>query len=411
MAFTKREIGGKLWVERWLDAAAEIVSKEVVSGGKGIECDALPDDENDANASTRDCFDTVVDEDVYGDQTSTSTSTRAKTDISWSGHRSIPTDIFGQMMFVSGETAEPSAETTTLIEEIVRQQVIEMLSRSTALAARRGVRSISTDDLIFLIRHDKAKVSRLKTFLSWKDVRKNVKDSDDKGGGDAADFGAGDDPLAGAGVAGPTDVAAKPKNKRAKVGLPWDLNNLYSVQVPEREDEEDEEEEEQNYATLQRLANADERTKHMTREEYVFWSDCRQASFTFRKAKRFREWAGFGIVTDFRPNDDIVDILGFLTFEIVQTLTEEALKVKEQEDRGRKGRGASDDGEKTKKRKRETGLFDPPEEGRTPIEPRHIHEAYRKLQAIPNKSIAVLLRGGRAPMRTPLRLVRYFFHF
>ena len=39
-----------------------------------------------------------------------------------------------------------------------------------------GVRSISTDDLIFLIRHDKAKVSRLKTFLSWKDVRKNVKD-------------------------------------------------------------------------------------------------------------------------------------------------------------------------------------------------------------------------------------------
>jgi hypothetical protein len=49
------------------------------------------------------------------------------------------------------------------------------------------VRSISTADLIFLIRHDKAKVSRLKTFLSWKDVRKNVKDSDEKGGGDAGE--------------------------------------------------------------------------------------------------------------------------------------------------------------------------------------------------------------------------------
>lgn len=35
-----------------------------------------------------------------------------------------------QMMFVSGETAEPSAETTTLIEEIVRQQVIEMVPSS-----------------------------------------------------------------------------------------------------------------------------------------------------------------------------------------------------------------------------------------------------------------------------------------
>ena len=31
------------------------------------------------------------------------------------------------MMFVSGETGEPSAETTMLLEEIVRSQVIEMV--------------------------------------------------------------------------------------------------------------------------------------------------------------------------------------------------------------------------------------------------------------------------------------------
>ncbi|CAI7641551.1 unnamed protein product [Penicillium bialowiezense] len=307
-----------------------------------------------------------------------------------------------KMMFVSGETAEPSPETTTLIEEITRQQVIEILTRSTALATRRGVRSVSTDDLIFLIRHDKAKVSRLRTFLSWKDVRKNVKDSDDKGGGDAADFAADD--AAGA-VAGPADVAAKPKNKKAKVGLAWDVNSFYSIQIPERDDEEDEEEEEQNYATLQRLAAADERTRHMTKEEYVFWSECRQASFTYRKSKRFREWAGFGIVTESKPNDDIVDILGFLTFEIVQTLTEEALKVKEREDNEKNRRGGADAGENLKKRKRETGLFDPPEEGRTPIEPRHVREAYRKLQATPQKAVAMLLHEGRIPARLPLVLI------
>ncbi|CAG8922978.1 unnamed protein product [Penicillium salamii] len=312
-------------------------------------------------------------------------------------------DNVAKMMFVSGETAEPSPETTTLIEEITRQQVIEILTRSTALATRRGVRSISTDDLIFLIRHDKAKVSRLRTFLSWKDVRKNVKDSDDKGGGgDAADFAA--DEAAGA-VAGPADVAAKPKNKKAKVGLAWDVNSFYSIQIPEREDEEDEEEEEQNYATLQRLAAADERTRHMTKEEYVFWSECRQASFTYRKSKRFREWAGFGIVTESKPNDDIVDILGFLTFEIVQTLTEGALKVKEREDNEKNRRGGAEAGENLKKRKRETGLFDPPEEGRTPIEPRHVREAYRKLQATPQKAVAMLLHGGRVPARLPLVLI------
>jgi hypothetical protein len=33
------------------------------------------------------------------------------------------------MMYVSGETAEASAETTGMIEEIVRQQVIEMVNQ------------------------------------------------------------------------------------------------------------------------------------------------------------------------------------------------------------------------------------------------------------------------------------------
>lgn len=36
-------------------------------------------------------------------------------------------DMIPQMMFVSGETAEPSSETTTIIEEIVHTQVVEMV--------------------------------------------------------------------------------------------------------------------------------------------------------------------------------------------------------------------------------------------------------------------------------------------
>ncbi|KAI9793960.1 MAG: Transcription initiation protein spt3 [Piccolia ochrophora] len=309
-----------------------------------------------------------------------------------------------KMMFVSGETQAESAssETTGMIEEIVRQQVIEILQQCTSQAARRGVRSISTDDLIFLIRHDKAKVSRLRTFLSWKDVRKNAKDSDDKGGGDA-DFATGEDPAAGVlgGGSGPVADGAK-KNKKTKVSLPWDVASFYNESVPERDDEEDEEEEEMNFATLQRLKKADERTKNMTREEYVSWSECRQASFTFRKGKRFREWAGFGIVTDSKPNDDIVDILGFLTFEIVQTLTEEALKVKEAEELSKRETGGQSP---TRKRKREHGLFDPPEEGRTPIECRHVLEAFRLLQARPKKRTTMCNFGGTLP-RSALQLVR-----
>lgn len=231
-------------------------------------------------------------------------------------------------------------------------------------------------------------------------MRKNVKDSEDKGA--EGDLAAGDDPVGGVvGGGGPVDEAAK-KNKKAKIGLPWEPASYYAVEVPERDDEEDEDEDEMNYITLQRLRKADERTKVMTREEYVTWSEYRQASFTWRKGKRFREWAGFGIVTDSKPSDDIVDILGFLTFEMVATLTEIALKAKEQEDMARAQSGADNAG--TAKRKHQHGLFDPPSEGKTPIEPRHVQEAFRRFQQRPKKSRA-MLNGTKLVQHTPLNII------
>ncbi|KAF2213394.1 hypothetical protein CERZMDRAFT_38877 [Cercospora zeae-maydis SCOH1-5] len=309
-----------------------------------------------------------------------------------------------QMMFVSGETGDISVETTSMIESIVQQQVMEMLRRATELAGRRGVRTISTDDLIFLIRHDKAKVSRLRTFLSWKDVRKSAKDSDDKGGdagagADDFDLAANDPTLGG----GPSVATRTNKNKKAKVGLPWDVSSFYSEQVPEREDEEDEEEEEMNAATLQRLKQADERTKGMNAEEYLHFSECRQASFTFRKGKRFREWAGFGVVTDSKPNDDIVDILGFLTYEIVTLLTEEALKVKAAEDALKRESGG-DEEKRGRKRRREPGLFDPPEEARTPVSMKHIQEAFRRLQR-PDVKSRYMGHVPKGNWQRPLKLI------
>ena len=47
----------------------------------------------------------------------------AKVEWRWLMHRMII-----QMMFVSGEEAEPSVQTTTIIEEIVREQVVELVS-------------------------------------------------------------------------------------------------------------------------------------------------------------------------------------------------------------------------------------------------------------------------------------------
>lgn len=259
---------------------------------------------------------------------------------------------------------------------------------------------------MMLIRHDRAKISRLRTFLQWKDVRKTAKDSDEKNPG-AEDLAADDIGVDIAATApNPATKTAKPSGGGKKaVDLVWDVQSFFSEFPPSRDDEEDEEETEMNYATIQRLRNADERTKNMTREEYVHWSDCRQASFTFRKGKRFREWAGFGTITDSKPNDDIIDILGFLTFEIVQTLTEEALRVKQAQDASRKASGVnSSDSSDGRKRKRESGLFDPPEEAREPVGPDHVREGFRRLQRTPPKSRAMLNFTGLL-QRTSLKLV------
>lgn len=104
-------------------------------------------------------------------------------------------------MFVFGEVQEPLTETVNLVEDIVRSQLIELVRvplvrglysalmrsrqivQAKALANRRGARYLSAEDLIFLIRHDRAKVNRLRTYLSWKEVRKQAKDSGGDGGG------------------------------------------------------------------------------------------------------------------------------------------------------------------------------------------------------------------------------------
>jgi len=232
-------------------------------------------------------------------------------------------------------------------------------------------------------------------------VRKNLNEGDERAGD--ADVAAAEE----AAVAGPGGQTVDPKKnaKKAKVTLPWDVSSFFSEQVPAREDEDDEEEKEMNDATLQRLKYADERTRNMSKEDYMHWSECRQASFTYRKGKRFRDWGRMDSILATKPNDDVLDILGFLTFEMVQTLTEKALEIKEEEDRFKKVTGTAENSDgNSRKRKREPGLFDGPEEERDPIMITHIQEAYRVLQRPSPKQIYGAKVTGR-PHTMALRLI------
>ncbi len=130
-----------------------------------------------------------------------------------------------QMMFVFADVVDPAPEVTRLVEDIVRSQVIEMIIQSRRLAQRRASKYLSPEDLIFLIRYDRAKVNRLRTYLSWKDVRKNAKDSGDSGGAPsgATEMDALDDQTA---IEGPSMKATK-----MKIRLPWEISSIYSEHV------------------------------------------------------------------------------------------------------------------------------------------------------------------------------------
>ncbi|KAF2790642.1 TFIID-18kDa-domain-containing protein [Melanomma pulvis-pyrius CBS 109.77] len=312
-----------------------------------------------------------------------------------------------QMLFIAGETTEPSAATTFLIERIVHQQVVETLKRASVLATRRGTRYITNEDIIFIVRHDAAKVSRLRTFLAWKDVRKNLKDDDDKAnpGDIPTDNIAGADGGQAVDEATTTTVAgAGAKKSKKKSALPWDVSSFFSIQPPDLGNEdEDEDEDDMNDETRRRLHINDQRTLNMTREQYAVWAECRQASFTWRKSKRFKEWVGLADVHDGgRLGDDVIDILGFLTAEMVQKLGEGARRVLNEED------VAVDEGKGKVERRGNAGcaLFSTAEEVRRPIDERHVQEAFRKLQAPSQKARAFAsLRPSGVPAIAKLNLI------
>src|SRR5437764_12654659 len=108
---------------------------------------------------------------------------------------------------------------------------------------------------------------------------------------------------------------------------------------------------------------------------------------------------------DSKPIPDIVDVLGFLTFEIVATLTEEALKVKADQEKGGEESG-------TRKRRRidvagARYLFDGPSEEKSPLRAKHVMEAFRRLQSQQTRSSRghVLRNFGDGLVKTKVGLI------
>jgi transcription initiation protein SPT3 len=278
--------------------------------------------------------------------------------------------------------------------------------------------------------------------MRWKQVRKKAKSKDDEAADDLdldevddlmEDADGGDEAEAVGPVEYDSDSSTpQPKNAdRAKPGvaeesippLPWSILSMFpnapdNPDLASLDDDEDSGSSElgplpasaTNSWLFARLMKNDERTRGMTADEYTTWAECRTASFTYRKKKMFREWCGLGVIADHRAKDDLPEILGFLTNEWVQTLTEQALAVKEQGMRAMACRGAGvgrtfydsgpfslPDGEEMEE---ERDVKDKP---KNQIQPQHVRRAFEILQTPPKKYMA-MLSGAHLMRRKRLRI-------
>jgi len=265
-----------------------------------------------------------------------------------------------------------------LIESIVRHHIVELLRRANMLAQRRNSR-MTIDDIIFQIRKDTPKLNRLKEFLSWKDLRKRLKNTEKPS----------DD------VSTMEDVkdAHRPA-KRRKIRLPWDfLTSIKTVDDDDDDEENELETREMDEQNKERLRLADEVTKVMTKEQYMEYSECRQASFTYKKAKKFREWV------DCPMNDDILEVLGYLAWEVVGLITQTALETKQVQENGidLKPEAASSTvgGLFNGKLAVSRSIIAPGERGE-PLQVKHIHEAMRRLKPLCHSLPNELLIQGRS---------------
>lgn len=285
------------------------------------------------------------------------------------------------MMFTFGEVRYSSHATLHLVEDILHDQAVEWITQATKIASTRGSRFIQSEDLMFLIRKESSRLNRLKEFSGWKEIRKNAKAEQSV----AEDF---DDELDQSTIM--ERDAPKKKRKRYSWEFPYCLLSSNEEELIETDDsiwnsymDSDSEKEFEEESNM-RLLEADQLTKNMSKEEYMEFSECRQASFTYKKTRKFKEWLGFTTEHMGKPSDEVLEILGFLLWEGLRRLILKALEIKRQGSNSseqsihqinQKGNAKNDDEE----RRESIGLFISPIEP-SPLQPKHIQQAFLALQ-------------------------------
>ncbi|KAL2152771.1 hypothetical protein VTH82DRAFT_5956 [Thermothelomyces myriococcoides] len=296
-----------------------------------------------------------------------------------------------------------------MIETIARDQAISLLIVARELASRRGQTKITTNDILFQVRHDPEHLVRLQNCLRWKDIRKQAKITRAEGMGNHVAKAAERD------VDGNRDdnSSTKELTPSAADRTPSHPVPLPSILPPCCGRRGYGVAEATTIITATTAAAATVMAEAKRTSTTPGRTAVAGASFTYyRKKRALADWCGFarwrsaGTVGSGDRKDDedyVLEMVGLLACEWVRTLTERALAVRDKEKHERaetrpffftRDYGNDDGGDEE-----EIGVM----EARA-VQPGHIRRAYEMLQTQFRRYTAIMNRTRSRPSKKRLRM-------
>lgn len=232
------------------------------------------------------------------------------------------------MMHGFGDCRRPLLASARLVEDIVKQQMRLLFHQAAGVASLRGSKCVGVEDVLFLMRKDKAKLGRLIRYLECKSLQGYVfsklpMDEDDAPSAALLSPEAGEEPSSLSVDLNPTE---SPRFKRTKVCRDFiasidQTGELASVFTDPTLDD----------VKQERDARAEARTRCMDQAQYIEYASARASSFCRKnKVGRFREWLMKDIQSESRLSHSVLEVFNYMAYETVAQIVDLALLIKKE---------------------------------------------------------------------------------
>lgn len=239
-------------------------------------------------------------------------------------HSWVQNEIRG-MMHGFGDSREPLPESVKLVEDIVTQQIKCVFYRAAEVATLRGSKSVAIEDILFLMRKDKVKLSRLVRYLELKSMQ----------GYFYSKLPTDDEEAAAVALASAESAVADVKSdgtplfKRTKICRDF---ISFIDQTGELADVFDESIFDE--VRHEREVRLEAYTRTMDQTQYMEYCEARASSFCRKnKTAQFREWLMKDIESDLKLCPTVLDIFSYLAYETVAQIVDLALLIKKESKR------------------------------------------------------------------------------